>query len=322
TPAAALARGFPDRIARRRAEGEARYLLSGGGGARLDPAEPLARAALLVAVELDGTPRGPDARIRRAIALERDELAAALGARIEERRLCTWSARERRVRARIEQRLGALVLGAVPWPDPPAEACAAALIEGIRALGLGALPGADRLQALLARCRWLAAEGVEIPAPDEAALLEALPEWLGSWLAGRRRLEEIDPATPAAAFEAWLGLDRTALLRQLAPATIRSPLGRRLRIDYGAGRPELRVRVQELFGLDRHPCVGPRATPVVLVLLSPAGRPIQITTDLPGFWRGSWAEVRREMRARYPKHPWPEDPLAASPTLSARSRRR
>lgn len=315
--AAALA--YPDRIGLRRPGEAPRWVLSGGRGAEMDAADPLAGQRLIVATELDGA--GREARIRLALPISEAELRAVHGDAICWVDLCEWSRRERRVVVRRQERLGALVLDDRIWGDAPAEAVARAMCDGIRALGLPWTAPARRLAARVALAR---AGGADLPDLSEEALLANLEGWLLPTLAARgidsaEALKKLDITEP---LKALIGWDRLAWLDCEVPGDFLSPLGRRLPIDYEGGTPEVAARLQEFFGLTEHPLIGPGRVPLKITLLSPAGRPVQTTTDLPGFWAGSYAEVRKEMRGRYPKHPWPEDPTSADPTLRAKTRRR
>jgi len=204
-------------------------------------------------------------------------------------------------------------------PDPAL--ILAALLDEVRAKGVAALPWGEASAALRARAAFL--HGLDPAAPDlsDAALLADLGVWLAPTLAGKSALGQLTDQGLEAALRARLDHAAQRRLDAEAPPRFEAPTGSRLAIDYAAeGGPRVDVRVQELYGLTRHPAVAGGRVPLVLALLSPAHRPIQLTRDLPGFWRGAWAEVRKEMRGRYPKHPWPEDPAAAAPTTRAKPR--
>ncbi|MHA6346536.1 ATP-dependent helicase HrpB [Roseivivax sp. CAU 1761] len=314
SPAAMAALAYPDRIALRRRGEAPRYLLSGGKGAALAPEDPLAAARLLVVTDTDGDPR--EARIRQAAQIGEAELRALFADRIAWHDECRWSRRERRVVARQQERLGALALDDRIWRDVPADAVARAMLDGVRDLGLALPPAAQRLAARVALGR---AAGIDLPAMDEATLLAELEDWLLPFLAGVRSAEEWKRFDPLPALEARLGWEGKQALDAAVPGAFTTPLGRRIAIDYSGDAPEIALRLQEMFGQTSHPQVAGR--PLRVTLLSPAGRPVQTTMDLPGFWEGSYADVRKDMRARYPKHPWPEDPRQADPTLRAKPRR-
>lgn len=308
SPGALASLAYPDRIALRRPGEQPRYLMSGGTGARLDPADGLAQARLLVAVDLDGARQ--DARIRGALVVSEAELRELHPVR--EVHLCRWSRRHRQVEARVQERLGALVLADRVWTDAPDDARLPAFLEGVRDLGLRALNWTAASEALCHRAEWLRGSGVALPDMSEAGLLEELEDWLAPFLAGLRSWGEVTALDLHPALAARLGPAGEQALREGAPSHFTAPTGTRVRIDYSGEAPEAAVRLQELFGLAKHPVAAGR--PLRLTLLSPAGRPVQTTQDLPGFWASSYADVRKDMRGRYPKHPWPEDPLSASPT--------
>jgi ATP-dependent helicase HrpB len=306
---AALA--YPDRIALRRKGDAPRFLLSGGKGARLPEDDPLAGQRLIVATDLDGDPR--EARIRQAAPIAEGELRALFADRIGWVDLCRWSRRERRVVARQQERLGAIALDDRIWRDVPAETVARAMLDGVRELGLPLSAAARRLQARVAAGR---AAGHDLPDLSEKALMTRLEEWLLPFLVGVRTAEAWQSFDLLPALRGALGWEAEQTLNRVVPATFRTPLGRDVPIDYAGEAPQVEVRLQEMFGQATHPEVA--GTPLRMTLLSPAGRPLQTTADLPGFWASSYAEVRKEMRGRYPKHPWPEDPLTAVPTLKTK----
>jgi len=313
SPAAMAALAYPDRIGLRR-KGEApRFLLSGGKGAVLPLGTSLSNVRLLVATDLDGDPR--EARIRQAAALDDAELRRLYTPRIRWRETVQWDRREGRVAARRQELFGALILDDRPWPDAPPEALAAAALEGLRLLGLPLTPSARRLRARIALCRrddW--------PEVTDDALLARDPDWLMPQLARARTeadLRGLDLTQPLLSLLDW---SQTAELDRLAPAHFTTPLGRAVPIDYEGEAPAISLRLQEVFGVTRHPTVGQNRLPLRITLLSPAQRPVQVTQDLPGFWANSYADVRKDMRGQYPKHPWPEDPTQAEPTLRAKPR--
>ena len=312
TDAQRLALAYPDRVGLRRPGDAPRWLLSGGKGAWMERGEALAGARLLVVADLDGD--RTEARIRRALPIAEAELRAVLGDRIAWVDVCEWSDRDRRVTARRQERLGAVALDDRVWRDAPPDALAAAALEGVRRLGLPALCWSDR--ARLARAR-IAASGLRDV--SDAGLLGALEDWLLPVLGGVRTADDLARLDPADALLGWLDWEERRTLDARAPGGYATPLGRTVPIDYGGETPTVRLRVQEVFGETRHPTVG--GAPLRMELLDPGGKPLAVTTDLPGFWTGGWADARRDMRGRYPKHPWPEDPAAADPTVRAKPRR-
>jgi ATP-dependent helicase HrpB len=308
---AALA--YPDRVGLRRAGDAARFVLSGGKGAVMPDGDALAGQRLIVATDLDGDPR--EARIRQAVAISEAELRAIHADQFIWRNQCHWSKRHRRVEAQQQEVFGALVLAERPWRDAPPEAMADALMEGIRDLGLDALGWSARARLLRAR---IAASG--LADVSDTALLDRLEDWAAPYLGAARNAADLGRFDPHDALIAWLGHTMLREVERLAPATWQSPLGRAIAIDYSGAVPEVALRLQEVFGTTTHPRIGQDRVPLKMVLLSPGGQPVQVTTDLPGFWDGSYTDVRKQMRARYPRHPWPEDPRSADPTLRAKPR--
>ncbi|QHQ33952.1 ATP-dependent helicase HrpB [Algicella marina] len=313
---ALLSLAYPDRIALRRPGGQPRYLLSGGAGGILRDSDSLAGQRLLVAADLDGDRR--EARIRKALAISESEVREVHGNRLKEQRICKWDRRTRSVQAREQVTLGALVLEERHWTGAGDDEVLPALLEGIRDLGLAVLPWGKAATALRARAEWARASGLELPPCDDASLMMALEEWLLPWMAGMRRLEDFAALDLNAALQARLG--GLAEIDRLAPARFTAPTGTAVLIDYSGEAPAAQIRLQEVFGLTVHPVLGAKRLPLVLELLSPAGRPVQKTADLPGFWANSYADVRKDMRGRYPRHPWPENPAAATPTRRAKPR--
>jgi len=309
---AAVALGFPDRVARRRGGDGADWLSAGGRGFRLDPLSPLAREDWLAVAETQGAASG--ARILSAAPITLATIESRFAGRIAMVRDVSFDPATGGVVARRERRLGALRLGGGPDDAPDREAIAGALLEGVRAHGVDRLPWSEGARSLQQRAGYAAGRLAEARAILPDALLADLDEWLPPLLAGVRRLSDVSGGALANVLDARLGWDGRRALDRIAPSEFVSPAGSHHAIDYDAeGGPAVELRVQALFGLDRHPMAGD--TPLVLRLTSPAGRPIQTTRDLPGFWAGSWAAVAKEMRGRYPRHPWPDDPAAADPTL-------
>ncbi len=302
-----IALAFPDRIARRRdARGE-HWASVGGRGFRLDPTTALARAEWLAVAETQGAASG--ARVLAAAPIALATIERLFGGRIETRRTVDFDPVTGGVTTLRERRLGALRLSSGPDAQADPAAVAAALLEGVRTHGVALLPWSAGAEALRARATYA---GV----PLDAMITERLDEWLPPLLEERRRLDTIPPGALTEAIRNLIGWDQMRQVDRLAPADFTSPAGSTHGIDYAAeGGPRVELRVQALFGLGEHPTIGSERVPLVLSLTSPAGRPIQTTRDLPGFWTGSWSAVAKEMRGRYPKHPWPDDPAAASATL-------
>ncbi len=305
---AALA--YPDRIGLRRKGDAPRFVLSGGKGAVMPETDPLASARLIVASDLDGDPR--EARIRQAALISEAEVREAFGDQIAWHDLCIWSRRDGRVLTRQQERFGALVLDDRNWSDAPAEAVAVAMLDGVRQLGLTPSPAAARF---LSRARLM---GPDFPGFSEAHLLDSLKDWLLPHLNGVRSAADWKGFDILPALKARLDWDQTQALDRAAPPAFQTPLGRSVPIDYTGAQPQIALRLQEVFGVTRHPMIA--GQPLQMTLLSPAQRPVQVTTDLPGFWASSYADVRKDMRGRYPRHPWPEDPTQADPTLRAKPR--
>jgi ATP-dependent helicase HrpB len=310
---AALA--YPDRIAQRRAGDSGRFVLSGGSGVVVDAADPLAQSDYLVVTDTDGAAR--DARVRQAIALDGSSLPALFGSQIARVQSCDWSRRLGRIEARVQDRFGALVLTDRPWPDAPADARVSALCDGLRQVGL---PWSDAARRFAARVTVLRAQGADMPLMDDDSLLAGGESWLGPWLTQCRSADDLRGLDILPALRGLLTWEQSQALDTLAPAHFLTPLGNKVPIDYSGAVPEISLRLQEVFGVTTHPTIGPKRTPLRLVLLSPARRPIQVTMDLPGFWANSYVDVRKDMRGQYPKHPWPEDPRLAEPTLRAKPR--
>ncbi len=310
-----LALAYPDRVAKARG-GEGEFQLASGRGAFVEPTDPLAREAWLAVAELGGGASRD--RILAAARLDPARLKAAAPERLtrEDRLIRTPGGA---LRSQSVLRLGELTLEEGPITDPPPHLVAAALLDEARR-GLDGLPWGEATRALRARVAFLRADDPAWPDLSDEGLLASLEDWLAALLAGRRALKEVPPG---ALHDALLGLipwDLRRRLDVLAPACWTAPTGSSVAIDYAApGGPRVAVRVQEVFGLNTHPTVG-AGTPLAMALLSPARRDIQVTRNLPQFWAGSWSDVRKDMRGRYPKHPWPEDPAAAPATSRAKPR--
>ncbi|MFM1885666.1 MAG: putative ATP-dependent helicase protein [Pseudomonadota bacterium] len=323
---ALLAWAFPDRIAQRRgpATGPSagRYLLANGRGARLDTASTLGSAEYLVALDLDDA-EGAEARIRLAAPLTVVQLEAALGHALQDVERFGVDERAGALLARRERRLDALVLATRDMDVAPGRA-AAAWLDWLRDQGLERLPWDDATRALLARLRFAAASPMaqgRWPRFTDEALAGELGDWIEPWLDGVTRLAQLQKLDLSAALRSRLDHAQQRELETLAPAHLVVPTGTRVAIDYlDESAPCIEVRLQEVFGLAQTPRIAGGSVPVTLKLLSPARRPVQITRDLGGFWRGSYAEVRKDLRGRYPKHYWPENPLEAEPVRGPRRR--
>ena len=314
-----LALAFPERIGKARgAPGQ--FLLANGRGANVDVTHPLARSPFLVAAELSGS--AASTRILLAAAADEADILAAASHRIRERDEIEFDQGARALRSRHVRRLDAILLANEPRTVMPSEETARLLADGIAKLGLGCLPWTKAQIQLRDRVGFLrAAGGDEWPDLTDAALTNTVTEWLAPFLAGKTKLSEIGADDLGAALDALLPWNLKRRLEEEAPTHFEAPTGNRQAIDYETtGAPALHIRVQELFGLTQHPAIAHGKLPLTLHLLSPAHRPIQITRDLPGFWKGSWAAVKAEMKGRYPRHPWPDDPASAAPTTRAKPR--
>ncbi len=318
-----LALAYPDRVARRRGDDGGRYRLATGRGARLEPHCPLAKEEFIVAADLDGT--GDDSRVRSAAAVSLTDLERLLAARLAWREEVRWDGAQEAVTARRVRSLGALELETAPLDKPAPQALIAAMLEGIRALGLAVLPWDEEKRQLQARVlslrHWFPDEGW--PDLSDTALLAHLDAWLAPHLNGISRRAHLARLDLGAALKAALGWELARRLDEAAPTHITVPSGSRKRLHYEAGQPPvLAVKLQELFGLADTPRIAGGRVAVMLHLLSPAQRPIQVTQDLRGFWQRTYAEVKKELKGRYPKHPWPDDPWSAAPTARAKPRGR
>ncbi len=308
-----LALAFPDRVAKRRSADGADWASVGGRGFRLDPLSPLASEAWLAVGEVQGSAAG--ARILSAAPIGEAEVIALFGERIAEHRTVKFRPANGGIEALRERRLGAVRLSSGSDDRPAPDAVVAALADGVRHGGLALLPWSEAAQSLRMRAGFAG-----IDALSDAALIGTLDDWLPPLLAGKRRLSDIDRSQLSGVLETLIGWDGKQQLDRLAPPDFRSPAGSTHAIDYAAeGGPRVELRVQALFGLSQHPTVGNQRIPLVLSLTSPAGRPIQTTRDLPGFWAGNWRDVAKEMRGRYPRHPWPDDPASANATLRTKN---
>ncbi|MCV3206032.1 ATP-dependent helicase HrpB [Mesorhizobium sp. YC-39] len=315
---ALLIHAWPDRVARARGE-RGRFVLANGSGAMLDAADPLAGEIWLVVADLQG--KAQNARITAAAAVDEADIRAALADRIETRRETSFDRDRRAVRVRESVRLGAITLSERMLPAPSGADADRAILDALREHGLSLLDWSKEAETLRQRLGWLH-RGLGAPWPDmsDAALIDRLDDWLLPFLTGAASFAAIDPGVLSAGLMALVPHELQRKVEALAPTHFDAPSGSHVPIRYDGQWPVLAIRVQELFGLDRHPTVAGGTVPLTLELLSPAHRPIQTTRDLPGFWRGSWADVRTDMRGRYPRHVWPENPLLAAATSRAKPR--
>ena len=318
-----LACAYPDRIGRQRPGAAGRFVLSNGRGAAFAQPDSLARSEWLVAIDLDDRDR--EARILLAAGLDRETLDAALGDQIERTEEVLWSAREEAVVARRVERLGELLLSERTLQPPPPEAARTAMLDGLAQLGLGSLPWDEATRSWQSRvqlARRSALPGTsDWPDCGDPALAAALPDWLAPWLDGITRRSHLSRVPLGEALRAWLGHERQRRLDEWLPSHVELPTGSRARIDYLDDlAPCASMRMQEVFGLATTPRIAGGTLPVTFKLLSPAQRPLQVTRDLASFWRNAYSEVRKDMRGRYPRHHWPENPLEAEPSRGPRRR--
>ena len=315
-----LALAYPDRIAKRRGGEGAAFLLANGRAGNLDPASSLAREQFLAVAEMIGAAGA--SRIVLAAPLSADEIDAIFASQIEQRDEVTFDRASASLRARRVRRLGAIALAEQTLPVTPGLEAAAQLAEGIASLGIARLPWSKAQLQLRDRVKFLRnAEGGEWADLSDAALAQSAATWLAPFITDRTSLAQVTPDDLAAALDALLPWNMRQRLDAEAPTHFTAPTGSNVPIDYDHPEgPKISIRVQELFGLARHPSIANGKLPLIVELLSPAHRPVQVTRDLPGFWRGSYAAVKAEMKGRYPRHPWPDDPASAAPTRRAKPR--
>jgi ATP-dependent helicase HrpB len=314
-----LAHAFPDRIARRRRDASGRYVLTNGTGAHFTAAQPLGEHEWLVVVETDG--RVPEAAIYTAAPVTLDDLRRARGPHFITRDVVEWDERAERIVAVRRESLGAITVHEADLRTVDDAQVTAALLRWIARRGVGVLPWSEAAVHLRARLAFAHTHEAAWPAVDDVALCAALSQWLAPHLAGIRSVKQLQSVALTEALRSLLNWSQRAALDTAVPSHLEVPSGSRLRVDYtDPHMPSLAVRLQEVFGLAATPTVLGGRVPITLELLSPAHRPVQVTRDLAAFWRGSYAEVRKEMRGRYPKHDWPEDPAAAVPHRGRRPR--
>lgn len=324
---AVSARAYPDRIAQARGS-DGRFRLRNGRGAKLVAHDALARAEFIVAAQLDGDVK--ESRIFLAADITLADINEHFAAQIERRDVVAWDSRERNVICRRELRLGELALSTMPLTDPNADQLAAALLQGVRELGLVALPWTKEARTLRARVQFLhrhatpSASGPRMAWPDwsEQGLLDHLDDWLAPYLHRMRRFEHLERLDLVDVLKSQLTWEQQRALDDQAPAALEVPSGSHIAIDYESEEtPVLAVRLQELFGWQETPRLAGGTVPVKLQLLSPAFRPVQVTTDLANFWRSTYQEVKKDLKGRYPKHYWPDDPYEAEAIRGSRKPR-
>lgn len=313
---AALA--YPERVARRR--GPASFRMASGRGALLPETDPLANEPFLAIAALDGA--GANARVFQAAPITLADIEELFAPHLQTLRRVEWNDRERAVTAREERSLQALVLSERPLHKPPSDLVTAAVLQGIRAQGLACLPWEPGTTSLRDRLRFIRSTEPNADWPDmgDEALLQSLETWLAPFLDGITRASDFHRIDVQAALEALLSWEQRKRLDAMAPEAIEVPSGSRIRIDYGTHEPVLAVRLQEMFGLADTPAIAGGRKPLLLHLLSPARRPVQVTRDLASFWKNAYPEVKKDLKGRYPKHHWPDDPWTAVPTARAKPR--
>jgi len=313
-----LAFAFPDRVARNRGNGS--FVLANGRGASIDQTSALARAPYIAVAELTGT--AANGRILLAAPITQSDIELRFADQIESTIDVTFDKGAMALRARRKRTLHAITLSEAPMALSPSAETARVFADGLVAAGLDKLPWSKPLKQWRDRVMFLrAAEGDAWPDLSDDALAAARENWLVPVLYDKTSLKDVSAGDLSDALMALLPWDQRARLDREAPTHFEAPTGTQLPIDYEAEQgPTIAVRLQELFGLNVHPSLAKGAVPLVLELLSPAHRPVQVTRDLPGFWRGSYAAVRSDLRGRYPRHPWPEDPASAMPTRRVKPR--
>ena len=316
-----LAFAYPDRIARRREGGRERYLLRSGKGARLLESDPLGNSEWIVAADLDG--QGRDARIFRAAPVDQDEIERRFAHQVRTLEQVAWNESSGRVEAFRRTSLGAIPLTEAPLANPPRTALAAALLDGVRTRGARSLPWTRDTERLRERIVFLhALDPARWPDRSDEGLLADLESWMGPFVSnldGPRRLDDLSRIDFQEALMTGIAWEDRSRMEALAPTHLEVPSGARVPIDYSDPEaPALEVRLQQVFGMTETPRLGGGRVPLTMKLLSPAHRPVQVTRDLESFWKDAYFEVRKDLRGRYPKHPWPEDPLTAEPTDRAK----
>ncbi len=314
-----LALAYPDRIAQKRGD-TARYLLSNGRGASIDSPQTLSNAAYLVVAQLDGADR--DARIQLAAPIDLTELEQDFSEVISTAERIEWSTRDAAVLATQERRLGALVLQSRRLEAPDSQRVMDALLQGIRERGLQDLPWSNAALQLRTRMQFAHQHDQQgsWPTVDDTTLLTTMQEWLAPWLEGMTRRAQLQQLDMHQALIALLSWEQQQHLNDIAPTHLRVPSGSSIAIDYANATPTLSVRLQEVFGMTETPRIGGGSVPVLMELLSPARRPVQVTQDLASFWAHGYHDVKKDLKGRYPKHYWPDDPLQAEATARAKPR--
>jgi ATP-dependent helicase HrpB len=314
-----LAMAYPDRIAQARGNSaDGRFLLRNGRGASLTHPQGLSSAAYIVAGELDGDARA--ARIFLGAEISRDDIEKYFAAQFERDDIVEWNEQTRRVLARRRERLGAIILSEASLSNPDSAAATSIMLDVVRREGISSLPWSADAKVTRARIAFLQTRHSGWPDVSEQALLDTLDDWLAPILTGHSALDDIAKDLDRALIS-MLGWEKRAELDRLAPMHYVAPTGSRIAIDYSnEAAPAISIRLQEMFGVHATPTIDGGRVPLTIELLSPARRPVQVTRDLAGFWKGTYFDVRKDLRGRYPKHVWPEDPLTEPPTSRAKRR--
>jgi ATP-dependent helicase HrpB len=315
-----LLTAYPDRVARLRDPDGTRYLLSSGRGAIQKAATGVRNAEFVIALHVNAGEQG-ECEIHQAVSISEELLRSELGKKIEEKKNISWDAKEGRVVAVKEEQIGAIKLSSKTFAPSPDDVVPL-LLTAVRESSLRLLTLYEPLRRLLGRVLLLRSvfPGEFWPDFSDAGLLESLDKWLAPHILKLRTVSELEKLDISPLLTASFDYRSKQALDELAPTHLIVPSGSRVRIDYTAEQPVLPVKLQELFGLGETPAVAGGRVKLLLHLLSPAGRPIQVTQDLKGFWDGSYHQVKKELKGRYPKHPWPDDPWSALPTRSVKSR--
>jgi ATP-dependent helicase HrpB len=317
-----LAFAYPDRVAKRQPGADRRYRLANGRGASFVQEDPLAREDYLVVAHLDDSGQWPRILLAAPVALQ--ELLRHQTDHLRAVDVLSWDDRTESVLARRQRRFGELILEDRPLPDPDPSDVSAALLSGLRRSGLARLSWTDELRQWRARVRFVRRTGEAAagwPDLSDGALLNDVETWLGPFIQGMKSLDQVRRLDLAEPLESLLTWAQRKDLDRLAPTHLSVPSGSRIRLDYEIDeQPVLSVKLQEMFGCQETPLIGGGKVPVMLHLLSPAGRPVQVTKDLASFWASTYQEVKKELRGRYPKHPWPDDPMTAEATRRVKKR--
>ena len=308
--AQSLALAFPDRIGKKRDGSNSKFILSNGKGAYVHKDDPLSKKKYIVAVDIDGDKK--DSKIRLGIEISENEIRELFAVKIVWQETCYWSTREKRIKAIRTEVLGKIPLKSQTWTNPPTEKISSAILEGIKDLGFNFGPAEEQF---ITRVK---IGGEEYPNMEISHLQETAKEWLTPFVKNIKTADDWRKFDCLPALRNLLSWKQHRKLDKVVPKYFVSPLGRKLSIDYLGQHPSVELRMQELFGQKSHPMI--KKKPLLLTLLSPAGRPLQKTMDLPNFWKTSYLEIRKEMRGRYPKHSWPERPENEKPTIKVKSK--